>query len=201
MFDKNLLLDTIDSALSARKSLHAELQELNAYSESEDRRFCDRTDMIVNMRKDISENDYVSRSDYMRLAADFDNFKKRTARDKVDVMNQANRDIISDLLTVIDDMERLIGSFPKKGLESDVSRHEAGFNMIYENLVKILHEEGCFEIDVHEGDAFNPNMHEAMLSRDASESGYGTDRIISVLQTGWTLNGRLLRAAKVVVSK
>lgn len=192
MYDKKLVSYVFDKYLLNREDLYSKLNDINSFNREDDDDFTAMTARIENLRDDLCSDNYIPKDDYVRLAADFYNFKKRTARDKADVINQANKDVILDLLGIVDDMERLLTASDGTG------PLDSGFKMIYDNLIKLLDAEGCSKIDVKTGDRFNPDFHEAMLRQESSD-GLSADSIANVLQSGWMLNGRLLRAAKVAV--
>lgn len=133
----------------------------------------------------------------LRTAADFDNYKKRMAKERLDIINSANKDIISDLIEVIDDFERVESNIDKNN-EILVNYHE-GVKLINNKLLKILNDEGCEKLEIsNKGQTkFDPNYHEALatVNQENVESGYITD----IVQNGWMLNNKLLRPAKVLV--
>lgn len=181
--------------------------------------YADRTDRIlktiqeIHMTKDTqpsessevsAKNETVSKEleelkEKYRVAvqtcADFENYKKRVQRQQADIINKANKDILEDLLKVIDDFDRVQESM--KMYESNPVIE--GIKLVYNNLLKVLADEGCEKIQCKTGDVFDVNFHEAVASlpREPGQVNGGT--IAQVMQSGWLLNGNLLRAAKVIV--
>ena len=181
--------------------------------------YADRTDRIlktiqeIHMTKDTqpSESSEVSAKNEsaskeleelkekykvaVQTCADFENYKKRMQRQQVDIINKANKDILEDLLKVIDDFDRVQESM--KTYESNPVIE--GIKLVYNNLLKVLADEGCEKIQCKIGDVFDVNFHEAVASlpREPGQVNGGT--IAQVMQSGWLLNGNLLRAAKVIV--
>lgn len=131
----------------------------------------------------------------VQTCADFENYKKRVQRQQADIINKANKDILEDLLKVIDDFDRVQESM--KTYESNPVIE--GIKLVYNNLLKVLADEGCEKIQCKTGDVFDVNFHEAVASlpREPGQVNGGT--IAQVMQSGWLLNGNLLRAAKVIV--
>lgn len=131
----------------------------------------------------------------VQTCADFENYKKRVQRQQADIINKANKDILEDLLKVIDDFDRVQESM--KTYESNPVIE--GIKLVYNNLLKVLADEGCEKIQCKSGDIFDVNFHEAVASlpREPGQVNGGT--IAQVMQTGWLLNGNLLRATKVIV--
>lgn len=141
------------------------------------------------------------KSKYAYLLADFDNYKKRVARERAEIINSANRELIQDFISIVDDMERAISFFPDKELEDDIPISESGVKIIYENMLKLLDAEGCTKIECSPGDKFDVRFHEAISTRIVNENeSYEQDDVVSIVQSGWTLNGKLLRPVKVVVA-
>ena len=122
-----------------------------------------------------------------RLKAEFDNYRKRVARDQQQLAARAHERLVRELVPVLDDLERAMAH------ESDI---EEGVKLIHRSLAAALAKEGLKEIDT-EG-TFDPHTQEALLSQP-SEAEEGT--VIEVLQKGYTLGDRVLRPARVVISK
>ena len=130
---------------------------------------------------------------YARLLADFDNFKKRTARDREDTYRFAEADILKDVLPVVDNLSL--------ALVNAKDREDAfvkGVQLVYDSLLKTLADHGAKPMEELVGKELDPNFHEAIATLPNAEIEEG--RISNVAKTGWTLNDRLLRAAQVVVS-
>ncbi len=124
-----------------------------------------------------------------RLQADFDNYRKRTERDNAEFRKYACSSIVTDMLTVVDDLDRAL-SYVKE--ENDFV---TGIRGVRANLMKILEANGLKEIPA-EGD-FDPNYHEALAAVEGEEDG----KIAEVFQKGYSLNGKVIRFSKVVVTK
>jgi len=131
----------------------------------------------------------------LRLHADFDNFKKRLEKERVEFIKYANEEIIIEMLKILDDFERAVEAGKNK---HDFEVLYKGVEMIYNDLKGFLKEKGLKEIEA-KGKPFNPNEHEAMTQEETNE--HPEDCVIEEFQKGWTLNGRVVRPAKVRVSK
>ncbi len=127
---------------------------------------------------------------YLRLAAEWENFKKRTEKRMGEVLETANQELVSQLLPILDDLRRASNS-KGKGLKRGVS-------LIYNNLNSLLEREGLKEIEA-EGKKFDPLYHQALLHTENSQ--VPADWVAQELEKGYTFRGRLLRPAKVAVSK
>jgi molecular chaperone GrpE len=136
------------------------------------------------------------RDKYLRLAAEFDNYKRRMVKEKMQMMNNAARDTMSALLPVLDDFDRA-----KKAAEQNDKGHlfEEGIGLVYRKLYTTLKQKGLEPMD-SEGQDFDPEFHEALTETPApSEDMKG--KVVDVVESGYTLNGNIIRHAKVVVGK
>jgi len=136
----------------------------------------------------------VYKDRWVRLAAEFDNYKKRTGRERAALIQSANESLIRDLLPLVDSVDRAI-AHADGDTESDAFKE--GVRMIMEELPKILENRGLKEIDAS-GKPFDPNLHEALM-QVAGEQEAGT--VAEVIERGYSLGERVLRHAKVVVSE
>ncbi len=127
-----------------------------------------------------------------RVAAEFDNYKKRVAREHEELRGRAAERLLHDLLPVFDDLERALAAFET----SDKEAIADGVALVHRALWTLLEREGVAELDPA-GEAFDPHRHEALLSQP-SDQPEGT--VIEVIQKGFLLGDRVLRPARVVVS-
>ncbi len=128
---------------------------------------------------------------YMRLMADFQNFKRRTEKEKSDIYAFANEKIVKELLDVIDNFERALAA------GNDGDKFLEGMEMILKQLQGVLEKAGVAEIQCL-GEDFDPNFHNAVMTEDSAE--YESGKVTAVLQKGYTLNGRVVRPVMVKVS-
>lgn len=124
-----------------------------------------------------------------RLQADFENYRKRTERESEEYRKYATKDLVSELINVADDLERALASVKEEDALS------MGVRAVRGNLMKILEAQGLKEIPT-EG-KFDPNMHEALMVSEGDED----DMVAEVYQKGYMMNGKVLRYAKVRVTK
>ena len=130
---------------------------------------------------------------YIRLYAEFENYKKRTLREKMEFAQYANTEMMISMLAVLDDFERAIKEIAKNGSEADLK----GVELIYQKFKNKLSEKGLKTLEVNTGDDFNVDFHEAITSIPApSEDLKG--KIVDVVETGYQLHDRVIRFAKVV---
>ena len=135
------------------------------------------------------------RSQYMRIAADFDNFRKRQSRDQDDLRVQIACSTLSEILPVVDNFERARQQLDPQAEEAQAIHRS--YQGLYKQLVDVFKQLGVSPMRV-EGEPFDPSLHEAVL-REPSEE-HEEDVVIAELQRGYHLNGRVLRHALVKVS-
>ena len=135
-----------------------------------------------------------AKADYLRLMAEFDTFRRRTAEEKLALVSSAASDTIKGLLPILDDCEIALGAL-EKSTDSDAAKE--GTRMIFDKLSAYLKGKGLERIEA-KGKDFDTELHEAVTTFPApSEELKG--KVIDVVQTGYTLSGKVLRYAKVVV--
>lgn len=137
-----------------------------------------------------------ARDKYLRLAAEFDNYKRRTARERVELMQTAGKDVIQELLPVLDDFERA-----EKMLSQarDTEAVKEGFELVIGKLRSTLERMGLRPMESN-GEPFDADLHEAITEIPAPNPGM-QGAVIDVIQPGYYLNDKLIRHAKVVVGK
>ena len=130
---------------------------------------------------------------YAVTLADFDNYKKRAARDREDIYRYAESDILKDVLPTVDNLSLALDNAKDK--ENEFVK---GVKLVYDGLVKALEGHGAKPMADLVGKELDPNFHEAIATLPNAEIEEG--KISNIVKTGWTLNDKLLRAAQVVVS-
>ena len=134
------------------------------------------------------------KDDYIRLMAEFDNFRRRTAQEKLEIVSMASTETIKGLLPVLDDCERALAVL-RQSNDSDAAKE--GTELIYNKLMGYLKSKGLAVIDAL-GQPFDTDLHEAVAQFPAQEEEK-KGKVFDVVQTGYTLNGKVIRFAKVVV--
>ncbi len=130
---------------------------------------------------------------YIRLYAEFENYKKRTAKEKMEFFQYANQDMMISMLAVLDDFERALKEIAKNGNPADLQ----GVELIYQKFKSKLTEKGLKAMEVKAGDSFDVDFHEA-ITQIPSPSEDLKGKIVDVIETGYTLNDKVIRFAKVV---
>ncbi len=132
-----------------------------------------------------------SKDKYLRLYSEFENFRRRTAKEKLELIQSANEKLVNAFLPIIDDFERAEKAF--KGSES---KEMEGFLLIYNKFKKILEAAGIKVMEA-KGKPFDPEFHEAITQVQADDKSKG--KVIEVVEQGYLLNDKVIRFAKVVV--
>jgi len=130
---------------------------------------------------------------YARMRADFDNFRKRTERDREELAKFAAADVLKDVLSTVDNLARALDGAKDKKDDPFVS----GVQLVYDSLLKTLSDHGATPLDSL-GEPFDANYHEALATLPSPDVPEGN--VMNEVKRGWLLNGKLLRAAQVVVS-
>lgn len=135
------------------------------------------------------------RDKYIRLQAEFDNFRKRTLREKMALIESGGSDVWKAVLPILDDMERAIAASEKS---EDINALREGERLIYNKFVDIMRQKGVVEIEAKDTE-FNPDLHEAVARFAAGEDKSG--KVIDVVQRGYKQGEQVLRYTKVVVGE
>jgi molecular chaperone GrpE len=129
----------------------------------------------------------------LRLAADFENFKKRATRERLEYVALANERLVKDLLPILDDLERAL----EAAAEHEEAKLEEGVRLVHRSLAHLLEREGLKQIATD--GTFDPHVHEALLAQPSEEHESGD--VLDVIQKGYKLGDRVIRPARVIVSE
>ncbi|MDN3205114.1 nucleotide exchange factor GrpE [Algoriphagus sediminis] len=144
----------------------------------------------VKLEKEVAE----LKEKYLRLYSDFENFRKRTAKERIEMISTASQELLVDLLPAVDDFER---AFKANENEEDATKVLEGNRIVFQKLLKILNSKGLKPMEDMIGKPFDPDTQEAITQIPApSEDMKG--KVIDVIEKGYTLGDRVVRFAKVV---
>ena len=133
---------------------------------------------------------------YLRLSAEYDNYRKRTLKERIDLLRSGNEDLLSKVLPVMDDFDRAIKLIDDA---KDIAAVKEGLHLIYEKFSSFLSSEGVKEIDaLHK--AFDTDIHEAITKIPAPEKKL-KGKVVDVVQKGYYLNDKIIRFSKVVIGE
>ena len=173
-----------------------ELEMSKKNSKKEEKQHSEKEQIFESQPTDLTlEEKYNELNDkYLRLFSEFDNFRKRTARERIEESKTASGNIIMSLLPVIDDMERALQTMKENQIpEADLE----GLRLIYNKLMRTLQQKGLEEIQSLNQE-FDTDKHEA-LTNIPVENEDMKGKVVDVVQKGYTLNGKVIRFARVVV--
>ena len=142
----------------------------------------------------MEEKAAKDKDDYLRLMAEFDNYRRRTSQEKLEIVSMASTETIKGLLPILDDCERALKVLQDS---NDSEAAKEGTELIYNKLIGYLKSKGLAVIDAQD-QTFDTDLHEAVAQfpvEDEEKKG----KVFDVVQTGYTLNGKVIRFAKVVV--
>ncbi|MGZ5252794.1 MAG: nucleotide exchange factor GrpE [Flavitalea sp.] len=172
--------------------IQEELQDQQPLTQDEASAETEESAQLQKLQSEIEE----LKDKYLRQAAEFDNFRRRTAKEKIEMISTAGKDVIGSLLEVLDDSERA-----EKQLKNaqDIEALKEGFRLVFNKLRTTLHGRGLKPMETI-GTEFNPDIHEAITEIPApSEQMVG--KVIDEVEKGYYLNDKIIRFAKVVVGK
>ncbi|MEQ8546862.1 MAG: nucleotide exchange factor GrpE [Cyclobacteriaceae bacterium] len=149
----------------------------------------EQVDELTAAKNEVAE----AKDKYIRLYSEFENFRRRTSKEKLDLIQTANKDLMGDLIPVLDDFERAMQSITEK---LDIEAAKEGIDLIYNKFKKTLDNKGLKKMDIEKGADFNDDFHEAITQIPAGEEMAG--KIVDVVENGYFLGDKVVRFAKVV---
>lgn len=145
--------------------------------------------------ENLQEENEELNNKYLRMTADFQNYKKRAEKEKSDIYNFANEKLMIDLLPIIDNLERAVKSYKDEGKDASLTE---GVEMILKQFLDVCHKNGVEEIKAI-NEEFDPNFHHAVMQEENDD--YEANIIMDVFQKGYILNQKVIRPSMVKVSK
>ena len=143
--------------------------------------------------KELNESLRLEKEKYVRLFAEFENYKRRTAKERIELFKTAGKDVLSSLVPILEDFKRAIS------LEGSNSNDE-GINLIYNKFNETLKNQGLIEVEVNVGDIFDAEIHEA-ISQIPAEKDSQKGKIIDIIQSGYKIGDNIITYPKVVVAQ
>jgi len=157
----------------------------------------DATDNTTEKTEETSEDKLAAMNDkYLRLYSEFDNYRKRTNKEKLDLISTASAGVLKDMLSVLDDFERAMANNDKV---DDINAVKEGFQLIYNKLKSGLEAKGLKQM-LAKGEVFDPELHEAIANVPAPEDKL-KGKVVDDVERGYYLNDKVIRFAKVVVGQ
>lgn len=192
--------DSSEKQTDANELLEEESEQTESVEENISEEKSQTNDTLINeLYEKLAAADETNREmqdKYLRLSAEFDNYRKRTLKEKMDLTKQANGDLLKDILSVIDDFERGMQNVDKS---EDIDALRAGIHLIYNKFIEFIRQNGVKEIESKDLD-FDIDFHEALTKIPApTEELKG--KVVEVIEKGYMLNDKVLRYSKVVVGE
>ncbi|TBV26174.1 MULTISPECIES: nucleotide exchange factor GrpE [Flavobacteriaceae] len=151
----------------------------------------------LSIEEKLNEDLAKEKDKFMRLFAEFENYKKRTAKERLDLFKTASQDVMLAMLPVLDDFERALTHIEEDKEAEDLRK---GVLLIYQKLLKTLEQKGLSAIVVEQGDMFNADDHEAITQIPAPSDDL-KGKIIDVVEKGYKLGDKVIRFPKVVIGQ
>lgn len=177
--NKNEELESLENELNIEDVTNEQIDDIDANEDN-----ANLTDNLEKKVEDLNDS-------YLRLHAEFDNYRRRTMKEKADLLKTGNEKAILGVLTIVDDFERALPNIPEEAKE--------GVELIYNKFLNFLAQNGVKEIDAL-GETFDTEKHEAITTIPA-QSEDQKDKVIDCIQKGYTLNDKVIRFPKVIVAK
>ena len=174
-----------------------DLQEEQNISQEENTHVEDQnTENTENLTEELPLEEQLAqqKDQYIRLYAEFENYKRRTQKEKLDFAQYANRNMMTSMLAILDDFERALKEISKSGDSENLK----GVELIYNKFKNTLIEKGLKSVEVKAGDDFNVDLHEA-ITQIPAPSDELKGKIVDVVETGYQLHDKVIRFAKVVI--
>lgn len=186
-----------NSKKADKKSEETVLEETQLKGEE---KTVDKEEVKEEPKEELSAEEKVqaelseSKDKYLRLYSEFENFRRRTSKEKLELINSANESLIQALLPVMDDFERAEQSMTE---EADLKSVKEGLDLIYNKFKGVLEQKGVKKIEADKGSEFDVEYHEAITQIPAPEDDL-KGKIVDVVEKGYQLNDKVIRFAKVV---
>ncbi|MFL2991331.1 MAG: nucleotide exchange factor GrpE [Cytophagales bacterium] len=133
-----------------------------------------------------------SKDKYLRLYSEFENYRRRTSKEKIEMIDSANKDLLKEILPISDDFERAI-----KSSDPDNPIDGEGINLIFQKLRGILEKHNLKKMEIKVGDDFNSELHEAITSTPSEKKLKG--KVVDIIEDGYLIADKILRFGKVVI--
>ena len=178
-----------EQEIEKNEDLGAETASTQVQTQSETEKESGPADLVKKAQDELAE----SKDKYVRLYAEFDNHRRRTAKEKLEMIQSANEQLLKALLPVVDDFERAEKSFKDKN-----DKEAEGFFLIQNKFKKVIDQYGVKLMEVGKGSEFNPDLQEAITQIPAPEESL-KGKVVDVVEKGYLLGEKVIRFAKVVV--
>ncbi|UYW00302.1 nucleotide exchange factor GrpE [Flavobacterium agricola] len=153
------------------------------------------TDEVLSAEEKLTQELAAEKDRFLRLFAEFENYKKRTSKERLELMKTANQEVLQALLPVVDDFDRALPQISKSEGENLVK----GVELIFDKLKATLKSKGLEEVELKAGDVFDADIAEAITQTPAGDKLKG--KVVDVIEKGYKLGDKIIRFPKVVVGQ
>ncbi|WP_027880765.1 nucleotide exchange factor GrpE [Mesoflavibacter zeaxanthinifaciens] len=180
-----------------KEEKHIDDEAIKASQQAETDTATEQTTEEVTVEEQLKEQVQQEKEKYLRLFAEFENYKKRTSRERIELFQTASKDVMVAMLPVLDDFERAL-----LHIEEDKEAEELrkGVLLIYNKLIQTLQQKGLAKIEVEKGDKFDSDHHEAVTQIPAPTDDL-KGKIVDVIEKGYKLGETVIRFPKVVIGQ
>lgn len=151
----------------------------------------------LSVEEKLQEELKQEKDKFLRLFAEFENYKKRTSRERIELFKTASQDVIVSLLPILDDFERALSHIDD---DKEAEELRKGVLLIYQKLLSTLEQKGLAVVNVEKGDAFNADDHEAITQIPAPSDDL-KGKVIDIVEKGYKLGDKVIRFPKVVIGQ
>lgn len=151
----------------------------------------------LTIEEQLHEDLAKEKDKFMRLFAEFENYKRRTSKERIELFKTASQDVIVAMLPILDDFERALLHIEE---DKEAEEMRKGVLLIYNKLLNTLNQKGLQVIELSAGDTFDADIHEAITQIPAPEEGL-KGKIVDVVEKGYKLGEKIIRYPKVVIGK
>jgi molecular chaperone GrpE len=179
-----------------KPTIDKEVEKNNAETYPKDKVSSEESEKYQKDENIITEVNLDYKDKFVRLYSEYENYRKRTAKEKIDIITNASENLLKDIIPVIDDFERAITN--NKNVK-DASTIKEGFELIYNKLYKTLTNTGLKPMNA-QGETFDADIHEA-ITKIPAPSKKMKGKVIDVVEKGYMINDKVIRFAKVVIGE
>ena len=179
--------------MGQKKNIDTEKEMVNEHEDKSVKKSKSAKKSATKKVNELIEKNKELNDKYLRLYSEFDNYRKRTIKEKIDLQKSASQDLIADLLPVIDDFERALQALEDHKVDDETIK---GIELIYNKLFNLLVRKGLKPMNSM-GTEFNTDYHEAITNIQVDDDMKG--KVVDIIQKGYLLNDKVLRFAQVVI--
>ena len=194
--DKEKNMEIMEETSADKEKKAGTIEEIPAEEKKHQQKTAEARQKKISKEKELKNKLREQEEKYLRLSADFDNYRKRTLKEKIEMSKYAGVDILSQILPVMDDFERAMKSMEET---QDIEAVKQGIKLIYNKFKEYLNQQGVKEIEALHTE-FDTDLHDAVTKIPAPEDDL-KGKVVDVIEKGYKLNDKVIRYSKVVVGE